>query len=249
MKNLGCFQHRLYLASACVALFLSTFGVFAQETKQGKAVVRAVRGTAKYSVAGSEWSPLKAGISLKSGTTIQTGPESNVDLFLDKNGPFLRLVSNTTLSLDTLTYTDIGAESVIHTGLTLRAGRLLGDVKKLAPTSKYEIKTPSGIAGVRGTQYDISADGTITVVVGTVIFAYIDPTTAEVQTKVIRTSQSFKPGGTLSQASPELIKALKDALAQSAKTKGTEPEDPNDTTVIVVEDEPYVSSATGAETN
>ena len=46
-------------------------------------------------------------------------------------------------------------------------------MRKLAAASKYEVKTPQGVAGIRGTRYDISADGTVRVIEGQVVVVYI----------------------------------------------------------------------------
>src|SRR5690606_22284182 len=100
-------------------------------------------------------------------------PGSIVDLFLGENGPVVRVTEDTTVGIDRLTVDDLGAEKIIETQLDLRSGRILGNVKKLAATSKYEVKTPQGVAGIRGTRYDISADGTVTVVEGQVVVVYI----------------------------------------------------------------------------
>jgi len=44
-------------------------------------------------------------------------------------------------------------------------------MKKLTPTSKYEIKVPNGVAGIRGTIYFINASGILRVLSGTVVIA------------------------------------------------------------------------------
>ncbi len=66
---------------------------------------------------------------------------------------------NTTLGIDKLTITDTGADTVSDTELNLKKGKIFASVKKLSGASQYLIKLPSGIAGVRGTKFSISADG------------------------------------------------------------------------------------------
>jgi hypothetical protein len=178
------------LAAGLVAL------VFAATThaamQQGQAVVRAVRGTAEYS-AGGAWAPLKVGTILYAGSTIKTGEDSQVDLFLKDNGPVVRVTANTILGVDKLTFDNTGVDTVIETQLDLKAGRIQGNVKKTSAASRYEVKTPTGVAGIRGTLYDISADGRVRVWEGSVVMVYVDPSGA-VSTHVINAGQQFVPG-------------------------------------------------------
>lgn len=85
----------------------------------------------------------------------------------------VRVYENTVLGLDKLVVSQTGADKVSETELDLKAGRILGTVKKLSAASKYEIKIPSGVAGVRGTIYTISADGILSVFSGSVVLSYV----------------------------------------------------------------------------
>lgn len=75
----------------------------------------------------------------------------------------VRLTPETTLAIDKLMVTDTGADTVSDTELNLKKGKIFASVKKLSGASQYLIKLPSGIAGVRGTKFSISADGTTAV--------------------------------------------------------------------------------------
>jgi hypothetical protein len=85
------------------------------------------------------------------------------------------LTENTTLGLDKLTLTDTGADTVVEVQLNLPEGTILGNVGKLSAASKYEVKVPNGVAGVRGTRYRISSTGYTVVLDGTVVFVYVPP--------------------------------------------------------------------------
>jgi len=142
--------------------------------QQNDAVVRGVRGTANYSTdRGSNWKDLKVGTKLRQNSIIRTAPGGQVDLFLGDNGPVVRVTENTTMGIDRLTVDSTGAEKVIETQLDLRSGRILGNVKHLAAASKYEVKTPQGVAGIRGTRYDISADGRVRITQGNAVMVYV----------------------------------------------------------------------------
>ena len=158
---------------ACITILAFLGSVFlsnAQEVKQGKAVVRAItKGTAKYKDPASgvmDWAPLKVDTVLKPGAVVETDASATVDLFLGVNGPVVRVTPATQLVLDKLTFSRAGGEVVIETQMDLKSGTILGTVKKLAAASKYEVKTPVGVCGIRGTEYRVSADGRVVVLKG-----------------------------------------------------------------------------------
>ncbi|GEM_PF-1684863 len=152
------------------------FLISSAQAKENYAVVRAVRGTASYSKdAGKTWKPVKVAFYLQPGTTVRTGVASTVDLFLGVNGPVVRITPDTELGLDKLYYEQNAVDTVIETELNLTNGRILGNVRKLAEASRYEVKTPVGVAGIRGTEYDISVDGTVRILTGSAVMVYANP--------------------------------------------------------------------------
>jgi len=145
------------------------------QTTPGQAQVRAVSGTAVYSTPTAAAAPLKVGTVLPSGTTVKTDKGSSVDLFLGNSAGVVRLTENTTLALDKLTFTDTGADTVVEVQLNLPDGTILGNVNKLSPASKYEIRLPNGVAGIRGTKYRVSSTSFIVLLDGTLIFVHVPP--------------------------------------------------------------------------
>lgn len=85
--------------------------------------------------------------------TYQPAAEQNV----------VRMMAGSLLVIDKLTTTSTGADTVSDTELDLKKGGIYASVKKLSPAAQYVVKTPTGIAGVRGTQFSIilNPDGTI----------------------------------------------------------------------------------------
>src|SRR5688572_13730841 len=100
MKHLGSFMNKILVCTLSL-LVVSLVSAQAAE-KQGKAEVRAIRGTAKYSTGGGQWMPLKVGTVLRSGSIIQTASASTVDLFLGQNGPVVRVTEDTQMGFDKL---------------------------------------------------------------------------------------------------------------------------------------------------
>jgi hypothetical protein len=68
----------------------------------------------------------------------------------------IRIFQSTVLGVDKLTLDRTGVDEVSETQLDLRAGQIMGNVKKLSAQSRYEIKVPNGVAGIRGAAWGIS---------------------------------------------------------------------------------------------
>lgn len=195
---------------ACAALVSS-----AQAVEVGKAVVRAVHGSAQFSD-GATWNALRSGQVLNPGAVLRTANDSTVDLFLGDNGPLVRLLENTTLGLDKLNFERTGMDTVIETALDLRSGGVVGIVKKLSAASKYEVKTPNGVAGVRGTQYRAFANGVTQVLEGSMVSVFVKPDGA-VLTESLGAGDEFNPAtgkGPIPKAD------LSEALAQVNSLQG-----------------------------
>jgi hypothetical protein len=168
------------LANKLVAMIvgmavLSLASSLQAQTQPSKAEVRSVKGTATYTVGGGPAQPLKVGTILPAGSVVKTGPASMVDLFLGNSAGVIRVTENTTLGLDKLTLTDTGADTVVEAQLNLPDGTILGNVNKLSAASKYEVKVPNGVAGIRGTRYRISSTGYTVLLDGTLVFVYVPP--------------------------------------------------------------------------
>jgi hypothetical protein len=181
-----------------------------------------VTGNARYSMDKKNWQPLKKGTILKAGSVIQTGKgESTVDLVLGDHGDAIpeqvrtapassrggsggggvsevqpanvvHLFPDTVLSIDKLTSEKAGEGEVTETQLDLQAGQIMGNVKKLSAASKYEIKIPNGVAGIRGTTYLISASGVVNVLSGSVVVAVVD-SSGSVVTRVVTAGFRYDP--------------------------------------------------------
>lgn len=206
MKYLGSLMSKVAVCGVFLAVAALVDSAQA-EVKQGKAVVRAIRGSADYTQGAGGFKSLSVGAVLTQGAVIRTAPDSHVDLFLDQNGPVVRVAADTVLGLDKLSYDNTGADTVIDTQLDLKSGRVMGRVKKMAAASRYQVKTPTGVCGIRGTLYDIEANGRVTVKEGEVTVTYngqqytvhagetFDPTTQSVRPATPEELDAIQPGG------------------------------------------------------
>ena len=184
------------IACGLALAVLSATTLFAAEAGQATAIVRGVHGTADYSV-GTQMVPLKPGQELVAGTQIRTGPDSYVLLNINGLVSSVRISSDTTV---TLTRMDRPAEGDTETMLDLQTGTVAGTVNKLSANSRYEIQTPNGVAGIRGTDFRVTAiprgDGTFVVtftsISGVLVCSAVINTTTVV--RVLNTGQSWTPG-------------------------------------------------------
>ena len=162
-----------YIVALAASVLLSASAQ--AETKHNRAVVRAIHGSGAQvsNNKGQSWNPAKVGQFLGASSVVKTSGDTTVDLFLGDNGPVVRVTPDTSMGIDKLDVDNTGIEKVIETQLDLRSGRILGSVKKMAAASKYEVKTPVGVAGIRGTEYSIDARGRVTIVTGSAVVVYV----------------------------------------------------------------------------
>jgi hypothetical protein len=140
-----------------------------------------------------------------SGLSFRPSSEQNV----------VRVWANSALGIDKLTAMQTGADMVSETQLDLKQGRITGNVKKMSAASKYEVKLPNGVAGVRGTLFDIQAIGIVKVYIGSMVVAWVDPKTQNVTTQTVMGGQSYDaPNNQISPLSPASMGEL-EQLAMS----------------------------------
>jgi hypothetical protein len=132
----------------------------------------------------------------------------------------VRLFENTVLGIDKLTATETGADVVTDTQLDLKAGHILGNVRKMSAASRYEIKLPNGVAGIRGTVFHIWADGRIQVASGTVVLSLADAA-GNVQTRVITAGNEYNPRtDQILPLASDVIQAIENS-ARAFRAEGT----------------------------
>jgi hypothetical protein len=194
----------------------------AQNVTQLRAKVVRISGNARFTTGNGVWQPLKVGDNLRAGTVIQTDSRkgSYVDLVLgDASGivasttpvvastyaspvknsyqpkaeqNVVRVWENSALGIDKLTSTESGADAVTETQLDLKAGHIMGTVKKLSGLSKYEVKIPNGVAGIRGSLYELWATGVLKVGVGLGVLAWVGGD-GNVNSKEVHGGYQFDP--------------------------------------------------------
>lgn len=221
---------------ACVVAVSVVASANAQSDKARTGKVVRIKGAARYSTGNNVWQPLKVGDVLKAGSVVQTAADSFVDVVLNDSESaavraggagaasstaasqmsyrpsseqdVVRVLPDTMLGIDRLSSVDTGADKVTETQLDLKSGKIFGTVKKMSAASRFEVKIPNGVAGVRGTVYLISADGVVSVLAGSMVLAYTKPD-GSVITQVVTAGWQFDPRtGELTPIPPAVLRRM-----------------------------------------
>lgn len=156
---------------------------------------------------------------------------------VDQN--FIRIHESTVLAVDKLEAVDTGTGIVTDTQLDLRAGKIMGTVKRMPPGSLYEVKIPNGVAGIRGTVYVLSADGTVSVLAGSVVVAYVNADGEVVRREVGRGQQYDPRTDTISNLTPDARREIAMNLSEGVRPMRTA------TTFVTDDTELYISPTQG----
>jgi len=151
--------------------------------------------------------PLRVGDFLPQGSSISTGLKSKVDLLFE-NGTTVRIDPGSEFSLDRLMTSPFNADSIDYRSLRdepgnsntligISSGTILFDVAKLKKNSAFQISTPLGIAGIRGTSGFArcnSADATTPVSFG-LASGSADFSSPNGNRRTVGAGESFEVGG------------------------------------------------------
>ena len=134
-------------AIACVFAF-NCASLCAREVERSAKVIM-VKADVKIQKSGqTTWQAAKEGMLLWDGDTVKTGKVSAVELSFDKeNKNLVRLEENSTAILR-------GADLK---RIELPQGRIRSLVKSLKKETSFEIKTPTVVAGARGSGWDVGS--------------------------------------------------------------------------------------------
>jgi len=138
----------------CITLLACSNNVLGQEDSSPSATVTRVSGEAMAQKGGaSVWNPITQGDVLSGGDTIRTSPASKVRIQFP-SGSIIEVNEMTSLTIRQLaakTAKEEGAEEVF-----LLKGRIKAIVEKLDKKTAFEVKTPTAVAGVRGTIFYVN---------------------------------------------------------------------------------------------
>ena len=144
----------LMLILAAIATFASPIFVYAQTSSSAKVID--IKGDAMYLKGGSSsWSKLEPTTILMEGDSIKSSPDSEVRLELGGTSKTAEVTvrQETEFKFDTFRHDD---EMVDSTLLNVGVGGVLVKAEKLIGASKFEVKTPTSIVGIRGTTFEVN---------------------------------------------------------------------------------------------
>lgn len=145
---------RLHAARAGVCVVIAATAMLhscGKTAKEAKAVATLVVGEVTVTHAGKGPAALNAGDEIKAGAVVTTGKKSMATLQIDTVG-IVRIAENSTLKMKTLYAAGRATE------LNLDSGTVFSKVMKKSGM-EYQVKTPTLVASVRGTQFVVVARG------------------------------------------------------------------------------------------
>jgi hypothetical protein len=201
-------QTKTIFASALVLVSVGlTSMVVAEGTaRDGKAIVRSMHGDVQYQVAGGEFKKLRTNMELTKDTVLKSA--AGAEAYLQVNGftSTVKLTESTEMTLEKMEQIGgfVGGDST--TDLKLASGTLLGSVRKISANSEYKVAVPNGVAGIRGTDFQVTVTyngaGSFTVqftsVTGQISCAVVNAPPGSQTTANLTTGQTWTVTGTVS---------------------------------------------------
>ncbi len=193
-------------------LVLMAASASAQEMVVGNVKVLQVEGVGAVLIdSAGRRSEITPGSFIRQGSKVITGPNSNVSLLFE-NGSTVNVQPGSELSIDQFLRNPFDSDAVNFkklenepsnsvTNLSVPAGNIIFEVAKLKKGSSLDIKTPVGVAGIRGTSGSAGSDGVTTAT------GLISVTTATGTTNVPAGSQ-INPRGVQTAANPATISTI-----------------------------------------
>ena len=139
------------LVVAAVLLSFTATGLISCGGGGDEARIFHIKGDVKVQKAGeTEWKKATVDMTLKSGDKIKTGAGSETELALDKK-------AKTVMRLDKRT--EVKLSNVKDKKTEMPKGKILGLAKDLPKGSSFEVRTPTSVAGIRGSGIGVRTDG------------------------------------------------------------------------------------------
>jgi hypothetical protein len=149
MKKMG------FLCIFLLFIFIS-YNVSAEESRRSASIMD-IKGIVEVKATQGEWEKAKIGMTLEQGYIIRTKKKSRALLNVDGMGQTATVEIKQNSQMQLMELLENKEESSQATLLDLAIGEILIKAQKLhSPKSKFEVKTPTSIVGVRGTTFSVS---------------------------------------------------------------------------------------------
>ncbi|MBI4706945.1 MAG: FecR domain-containing protein [Candidatus Omnitrophica bacterium] len=152
-------MRRLILSMCIMGLVLGLFSIALAEESQRTALLSDFKGVVEIKSGQTDWIPAKMNMVLKQGDVLRTKKDSWAMLQLDGAAQTATVEIKENSQLQLAEILENKAEATQSTLLDLALGEILIKAKKLhAEKSKFEVKTPTSIVGVRGTTFSVAVE-------------------------------------------------------------------------------------------
>ncbi len=147
------FYKRIIFLTGLVGIFLLSVSCkreikpLPEYTDMNAAVVTSFYGDV-YSKTGEDWEPVDYGTTLKKESFIKTGDASFCELQLGETA-VIRLQENTEILMGSIMI----QKSKRNVNVNLTIGQILCKVARTSGNDEFQVKTPSAVIGVRGTEF------------------------------------------------------------------------------------------------
>ncbi len=143
----------------CIIAVVLSIAVVGYAMESRSAEITSLNGTAEVRQAGQDgWVPAKVGMVLSEGDTIKTAPSSWALLNVDAG----KIATVEVKASSQMLISELMADPTVDTSKTLldlAMGEVLIKAQKVhGENSKFEVKTPTSIVGVRGTTFSVKVE-------------------------------------------------------------------------------------------
>lgn len=147
------------LRLVCITAMILAIAVAGYAMEKRTATIVSIDGTAEVKAEGqSSWAPASVGTVLNQGDVIKTSPKSWALLNVDGG----RIATVEVKEGSQMTIAELMADPKAETSKTLldlAMGEVLIKAQKVhGDKSKFEVKTPTSIVGVRGTTFNVKVE-------------------------------------------------------------------------------------------
>jgi hypothetical protein len=157
-KERGGKMNKMLIVGIIMALIAGAALPLSAEQVKRQATITDITGEASVKlIAEKAWVPAAIGMTLTEGDTIKTKKGASLVLRLEGADTATVEVSEES-ELLLREFTEDKALNMQKTLLDLALGEVLIRAEKLSPDSKFEVKTPSSVAGVRGTKFSVKVE-------------------------------------------------------------------------------------------
>jgi len=160
--------------------------------------------------------PLEPNAPLPAGTIIKTGKDAEVYISVNGISSAIKVDADSVVELTTMAVHGEGRDAERETVVNVRLGTILGQVKKIAGNSSYEIRSPNGVAAIRGTDFQVSVTAlssgktrtTFACITGQILVS--SDVEGQLVTKLLEAGQAWDPGqGDVTKDSPAVLEEFR----------------------------------------